>query len=380
MVPYEDYAHKEDPNWDFGMKLDARGDLIGTQARHTLKGSQFQQPLLEFSGACEGCGETPYVKLLTQLFGERMVIANATGCTSIWGASYPSTPYTVNKDGHGPAWGNSLFEDNAEYGFGMVVAHNHRRSLLHEQAESLLQDESVKISDELREKLQSWVENWKDGDISHQLFAQLPSLIAKEKDAHFSLQRLNAQTDLIPKLSQWMVGGDGWAYDIGYGGLDHVLASGENVNIMVLDTEVYSNTGGQISKATPMGAVHKFGMGGHLRNKKDLGMMAMEYGNVYVASCSELANMSQTVRAVLEAEAFDGPSLLLCYAPCIEHQSVERSIFTKIKSIAVNIYTVLADTHSVLPLLLYQVYKTIFAAADALPYGSRQWVLATIPK
>eukprot|EP01071_Lankesteria_metandrocarpae_P003553 Lankesteria_metandrocarpae@DN3034_c0_g1_i1.p1 len=323
MLPYEEENKREDTNWDFAIGLECRGEIIGTTARNTLKGSQFHQPLLEFSGACEGCGETPYVKLLTQMYGERMVIANATGCTSIWGASYPSAPYTTNAKGYGPAWGNSLFEDNAEYGFGMVVAANHRRERLVGLVKSFLETDAGTVSEELSGKLQEWVEKHGDPAPSQRLFEEIGPLLEKEKHKHALIPRLLAEVDILPKFSHWMIGGDGWAYDIGYGGLDHVIASGENVNILVLDTEVYSNTGGQKSKATPIGAVHKFSSGGCLRNKKDLGQIAMEYGNVYVASINELANMSQTVRALVEAEAYDGPSLVLAYAPCIEHNYIK---------------------------------------------------------
>jgi len=277
----------------------------------TVKGSQFRQPLLEFSGACPGCGESPYAKLVTQLFGERMYVANATGCTSIWGCSAPSAPYTVSKQGKGPAWANSLFEDNAEFGLGMAISTQARRNELRTVVENLI----PVIGDPAR----NWVKSMNDaqaaqvaGDV---LIAACEPLAGKYMDADYVLEN----RDMLTKPSVWIFGGDGWAYDIGYGGLDHVLASGENVNVLVFDTEVYSNTGGQSSKATPMGAVAAFAAAGKGVKKKDLAQIAMAYGYVYVAQVAMGANPEQTLRALREAEAYDGPSLVIAYAPCINH-------------------------------------------------------------
>ena len=278
---------------------------------NTVKGSQFKTPLMEFSGACPGCGESPYAKLITQLFGDRMFIANATGCSSIWGASAPSTPYTVNKEGKGPAWANSLFEDNAEFGFGMATSMNARRNELKSAAERLY--------DVIGVPAKAWVASMNDvkqaevtGNI---LLAEAEKIADKNADAKYVVDN----KDMLIKPSMWIFGGDGWAYDIGYGGVDHVLASGENVNIMVFDTEVYSNTGGQSSKSTPIGAVAKFAASGKSVKKKDLAQIAMAYGYVYVAQIAMGANPEQTLKALREAEAYDGPSLIIAYAPCINH-------------------------------------------------------------
>ena len=277
----------------------------------TVKGSQFKTPLMEFSGACPGCGESPYAKLITQLFGDRMFIANATGCSSIWGASAPSTPYTVNKEGKGPAWANSLFEDNAEFGFGMATSMNARRNELKSAAERLY--------DVIGEPAKAWVaamNDAKQAEVTGDAFLAAAEKIAdKNADAKYVVDN----KDMLIKPSMWIFGGDGWAYDIGYGGVDHVLASGENVNIMVFDTEVYSNTGGQSSKSTPIGAVAKFAASGKSVKKKDLAQIAMAYGYVYVAQIAMGANPEQTLKALREAEAYDGPSLIIAYAPCINH-------------------------------------------------------------
>lgn len=282
-------------------------------ARDSLKGSQFQQPLMEFSGACAGCGETPYVKLLTQMFGERMVVANATGCSSIWGASAPTTPYTTNKDGHGPAWGNSLFEDAAEFGFGMSMAYTQRRAKL---ADVVTEALSLDLADDLKAALQGWLDNKDDAEGSKKYGEEILGLLGGSDD-HPLLDELWHMSDLFTKKSVWIFGGDGWAYDIGYGGVDHVLASGEDINILVMDTEVYSNTGGQASKATPLGSIAKFAASGKKTAKKDLGRMAMTYGYVYVACVSMGANKQQVLKAFKEAEAYKGPSLIIAYAPCI---------------------------------------------------------------
>lgn len=287
----------------------------------TVKGSQFLQPLFEFSGACAGCGETPYIKLITQLFGERMMIANATGCSSIYGGSAPTCPYTTNHKGHGPAWANSLFEDNAEFGFGMTLAVEQRRDKL---AEVLAEVAETSVSPEFKEAIQAWLAGMHEADKSAQAGEQIKALIAGEiakasevlKD---KLAAVESMTDILTKKSVWILGGDGWAYDIGYGGLDHVLASGADVNILVMDTEVYSNTGGQASKATPTAAIAKFAASGKKTRKKDLGLMAMSYGYVYVASVAMGANYNQLMKAIQEAEAYPGPSLVIAYAPCINH-------------------------------------------------------------
>ena len=283
--------------------------------RFTVRGSQFSQPLLEFSGACAGCGETAYVKLLTQLFGERMIIANATGCSSIWGGSAPSNPYTTNADGNGPAWANSLFEDNAEYGFGISLASQERRRQLKRQVEEALEG---KLPAKLKAALTVWLEHWDDPATVKEPTDRIKTLLEKDH-ADPLLERIWKARDMLVPKSQWVIGGDGWAYDIGYGGLDHVMALNENVNILVLDTEVYSNTGGQTSKSTPIGAVAKFAAAGKETPKKNLGLMAMAYGNVYVASISMGANTTQCLKAFREAEEYDGPSLILAYSPCISH-------------------------------------------------------------
>jgi pyruvate-ferredoxin/flavodoxin oxidoreductase len=280
----------------------------------SVKGSQFQQPLLEFSGACAGCGETPYLKLITQLFGDRMIIANATGCSSIWGGSAPSVPFAVNKDRHGPAWANSLFEDNAEYGFGMVLATIQRRNKLAD----LIKEAREKASDELKEAFTGWLENKDNAEGSKEYGNKIKSLL-KNNHNNKLLNEIWESRTLLTKKSIWSVGGDGWAYDIGYGGLDHVIAMNEDINILVFDTEVYSNTGGQSSKATPIGSVAKFAASGKKTKKKDLGVMAMTYGYVYVTSVAMGANKNQLIKALKEAESYTGPSLIIAYSPCINH-------------------------------------------------------------
>lgn len=301
-------------NWESTMKISYKPNVMDVK---TLKGSQFAKPLLEFSGACPGCGETPYIRLLTQLFGDRMMIANATGCSSIWGASAPSIAYTVNELGKGPSWANSLFEDNAEFGYGMHLAVNQLRNKL---ADLMREAIMTPIAENLKQAFNEWLNVMDDSE---------GSKVASEKILFFLTQGSNTNNgilkeildkkDYLIKKSQWILGGDGWAYDIGYGGLDHVLASGSDVNLFVMDTEVYSNTGGQSSKSTPTGAVAKFAASGKKIRKKDLGMMAMSYGYVYVAQISMGANMNQTIKAIAEAEAYKGPSLIIAYAPCINH-------------------------------------------------------------
>jgi pyruvate-ferredoxin/flavodoxin oxidoreductase len=284
--------------------------------RFSVKGSQFQKPLLEFSGACAGCGETPYLKLVTQLFGDRMIIANATGCSSIWGGSAPSVPFTINKDGHGPAWANSLFEDNAEYGFGMVLGTIQRRNKLADMIKQAINEN--KVSGETKDAFEKWLENKNNADGSKEWGNKIKALLEKNHSDKL-LNEIWEERTMLTKKSIWSVGGDGWAYDIGYGGLDHVLAMGEDINILVFDTEVYSNTGGQSSKATPIGSVAKFAASGKKTKKKDLGLMAMTYGYVYVTSVAMGANMNQLIKALKEAESYPGPSLIIAYAPCISH-------------------------------------------------------------
>ena len=318
MKPLATQTEVQVPNHIFSTKLPVLDDLMPATS---VKGSQFRQPLFEFSGACPGCGETPYIKLVTQLFGDRMLIANATGCSSIYGGSAPVCPYTVNEDGHGPAWANSLFEDNAEYGFGMELAVSHRRQKLADLVREALES---KVSTDLQEALKNWLDNMDDGEKSKEFGRKIVDLIELEitaPDVEFNplLIEILDRRDYLTKKSIWIIGGDGWAYDIGYGGLDHVIASGHDVNILVLDTEVYSNTGGQSSKATPTGAVAKFAASGKPTRKKDLGLMAMSYGYVYVASVAMGANKNQLMKAVREAESYHGPSLIIAYSPCINH-------------------------------------------------------------
>ncbi|MGN0824701.1 MAG: pyruvate:ferredoxin (flavodoxin) oxidoreductase [Candidatus Coproplasma sp.] len=300
----------EAENWEYAVELPE----VDTSKfkKETVKGCQFCTPLFEFSGACAGCGETPYVKVVTQLFGEDMVIANATGCSSIYGGSSPTCPYTTNKQGHGPAWANSLFEDNAEFGYGMNLAYSARRN--HVKA---LVEELMAKADHGKEVCQAWLDSFNDREASKKASADLVAALEKCPDP-LAKQILDAK-DCLAKKSIWIFGGDGWAYDIGYGGLDHVLASGEDVNVLVLDTEVYSNTGGQASKSTNIGAVAKFASAGKRVKKKDLGMIAKSYGYVYVAQCAMGSNPAQLLKALSEAEAYHGPSLIICYAPCINH-------------------------------------------------------------
>lgn len=303
------------PAWDYA--INKVTEKVNPMKKSTVKGSQFEQPLFEFSGACAGCGETPYVKLVTQLFGDRMMIANATGCSSIYGASAPAMPYTVNKKGHGPSWANSLFEDNAEYGLGMFLGVEQSRNRVEEMIDELLA--AGKGSDELKAAMQSWKENKNVAEGTRERAEALVNGLTKEAAGDADLQELLDMKQYFVKRSHWIFGGDGWAYDIGYGGLDHVLASGKNVNVLVLDTEVYSNTGGQSSKATPTAAIAQFAASGKRTKKKDLGMMAMSYGYVYVAQVAMGYDKNQLVKALTEAEAYDGPSLVIAYCPCINH-------------------------------------------------------------
>lgn len=314
MKPNATQVEKEKDNWEYASKHVSIKD--GLMDKFSIKGSQFCQPLLEFSGACAGCGETPYAKLVTQLFGDRMIIANATGCSSIWGGSAPSTPYTTNKDGHGPAWANSLFEDNAEFGYGMYLGMEQNRDRLADRARAAIE---ANLGADLNEALQNWLDNKDKGEESKEAARKLIPVLEKYAAQSEEVAEILNNKEYLVKKSQWIFGGDGWAYDIGFGGLDHVLASGADVNVLVFDTEVYSNTGGQASKSTPTAAVAKFAAAGKRIRKKDLGMMAMSYGYVYVAQIALGADMNQAIKAIKEAEAYPGPSLIIAYAPCINH-------------------------------------------------------------
>ena len=315
MVKFNDEAMARQKVFDYGVKLAAKENPT---KKTTVIGSQFEKPLFEFSGACAGCGETPYAKLLTQLFGDRMMIANATGCSSIWGASAPAMPYTKNFNGHGPAWGNSLFEDNAEYGLGMFLGVKAVRETLTADVEKAIQELGTGNS-ELVEALTDWKDNRDVGENTRDRADKLTALLEVQKGDDALLNKIYDNRDFFVKRSQWILGGDGWAYDIGYGGLDHVLASGEDINVFVFDTEVYSNTGGQASKATPAAAIAQFAATGKKTKKKDLGKMAMSYGYVYVAQVSMGADQNQLLKAITEAEAYPGPSLIIAYSPCINH-------------------------------------------------------------
>lgn len=308
----------EAANWEFGVQISDKSERVNVK---TVKGSQFAMPYLEFSGACAGCGETPYAKLVTQLFGDRMMIAQATGCSSIWGGSAPSMPYTTNELGQGPAWANSLFEDNAEYGYGMAMSLGNSRRDLIATVEDLLNC-GCDLPEDVRKALQGWYDVREDGNATKAAAEAVYEILGADlgcDDCNAKLAHVAELADHLVKKSVWIFGGDGWAYDIGFGGLDHVLASGENVNVLVFDTEVYSNTGGQSSKSTPTAAVAKFAAAGKKIGKKDLGRIAMTYGYVYVAQCAMGADKNQLMKAITEAEAYNGPSLIICYAPCINH-------------------------------------------------------------
>ncbi|HIV85763.1 MAG TPA: pyruvate:ferredoxin (flavodoxin) oxidoreductase [Candidatus Monoglobus merdigallinarum] len=313
MKPIDAVADKEEPNWDYAMTVPSKANLVDT--KKSIKNSQFAMPYLEFSGACAGCGETPYIKLITQLFGDRMMVANATGCTSIWGGSAPSMPYCKDENGRGPAWANSLFEDNAEFGLGMVVANKKIRETL----VSRMNEAMDAVSPELQAAFKEWIEGKDNADASKAAAAKIEALIKDADMSNAAVKEIADRTDFLVKRSQWVFGGDGWAYDIGYGGLDHVIAADMDINIFVVDTEVYSNTGGQASKATPTAAIAKFAASGKRVKKKDLGMIATTYGYVYVAQIALGANMQQALTAIKEAEAYPGPSLIIAYAPCINH-------------------------------------------------------------
>jgi len=315
MKPIASQTTVQTRNFNFSEKVSYK-EAFG---RETVKGSQFRQSLMEFSGACAGCGETPYVKVITQLFGERMIVANATGCSSIWGASAPTTPYCVNSDGHGPAWGNSLFEDAAEFGYGIEMATDQRRTHLVELMTEAAKGETGKI----KTAMNAWLKGRDDVELAGKAGDKLKAALKGTRKK--ALKEIASMSDLYTKKSMWIFGGDGWAYDIGYGGVDHVIASGKDINILVMDTEVYSNTGGQASKATPLGSIAKFAASGKTTGKKDLGRMAMTYGYVYVASVSMGANKNQFLKAIKEAEAYPGPSVIIAYAPCI-NQGIKKGM------------------------------------------------------
>lgn len=331
MSPLEDQV-KEMENWEYAMTLSKKENPMN---KFTVKGSQFEQPLLEFSGACAGCGETPYAKLMTQLFGDRMYFANATGCTQAWGAACPSVPYTTNHEGHGPAWSNSLFENNAEFSLGMCLAVKQQRERVTSKVEELLKLAENTISKDTKEALEGWLANKDDSDKTRYVSTKLIKALENTKlegESQELLEFILDNKEHLVKKSMWMYGGDGWAYDIGYGGLDHVLASGENVNVLVVDTEVYSNTGGQSSKATPLGAVAQFAASGKKTVKKDLGMLAMTYGYIYVAQVAMGANQTQLIKALEEAESYPGPSLVIAYAPCINHGIKKGMAYAQLES------------------------------------------------
>ena len=318
MKPLATQTEKEIPNHEFSLTIPFKEEL---GKRDSVKGSQFFKPLLEFSGACSGCGETPYVKVLTQLFGERMTIANATGCSSIWGGSAPTAPYCTNSQGAGPAWASSLFEDAAEYGYGMMLAFNNRRKILASKVKQALESD---INTEIKENLEGWL-NGMNNAAQSQLYADKLKAQLCSNTGNALLDSIFEDSSILVKKSHWIFGGDGWAYDIGYGGVDHVLASGDDINILVMDTEVYSNTGGQSSKATPTGAIAKYAASGKKIGKKDLGRIMMNYGYIYVASIAMGASKQQTIKALVEAESYPGPSLVICYAPCI-NQGIRKGM------------------------------------------------------
>jgi pyruvate-ferredoxin/flavodoxin oxidoreductase len=314
MKPAEQEIEMESENWEYGLTITTKENAMDSK---TLKGSQFLRPLFEFNGACPGCGETPYVKLVTQLYGDRMVIANATGCSSIYGASAPSVPYSTNSEGRGPAWANSLFEDNAEYGYGIYLGAKQIRERI---AEVMRQGINSPMDESIKASFSEWLDGMDDGEKSKAAAAKVLDALKNHKhNDNKIIQEIMDKKAYLVKQSQWIIGGDGWAYDIGYGGLDHVIAAGDDVNILVLDTEIYSNTGGQSSKSTPTAAVAKFAAAGKKIRKKDLGMMAMSYGYVYVAQIAMGANMNHTIKAITEAESYKGPSLIIAYAPCVSH-------------------------------------------------------------
>ena len=313
MVPLAQVRDVESKNWEYAMTLTNKGDLVD---KTTVKGSQFQPPMIEFNGACAGCGETQYIKMLTQLFGSKMILADAMGCSMVWGGTSGLIPFTVDKNGYGPTWCSSLFEDHAEYGFGITKANTIKRNRLTSNIETALATEGV--STELKSCMQKWLDNKNDKVICDELFEQMKPLIAAQKNIP-AVKAVADYQDMLPVITTWLYGGDGWAYDIGFGGLDHVLASGENIKIMILDTEMYANTGGQQSKATQMSAVAKFAAGGKNLMKKDMGRIAMNYKNIYVASVAIGADARQTIKALTEANSYNGPALIIAYSPCQQH-------------------------------------------------------------
>jgi pyruvate-ferredoxin/flavodoxin oxidoreductase len=313
MVSLEEHKKEYERCWEFMQDMEP-GDMNKKKVS-TVKESQFLKPLMEFSGACAGCGETPYAKLVTQLFGDRMVISTSAGCATVWSGSTPSVPYAKNKHGRGPAWGFSLFEDNAEYGYGMHLGANAVRMIVAKKISEFIPDVS---NENLKKDMIEWYDGLSVSEGTYDRANALITSLEKEKDNPAVMDILKYK-DYLVKQSNWVFGGDGWAYDIGYGGLDHVLASGEDINVLVFDTEVYSNTGGQSSKATTTAAIAKFAAAGKKTKKKDLGMMAISYGYVYVAQIAMGADMNQTLKAILEAEAYPGPSLIIAYAPCVNH-------------------------------------------------------------
>jgi pyruvate-ferredoxin/flavodoxin oxidoreductase len=335
MQPIGTQLEKEIPNWQFAVEnISFKENLPYGPA---FKDSQFKAPLIEFSGACAGCGETPYIKLVTQLFGERMMISNATGCSSIWAASAPSTAYTINREGKGPSWANSLFEDNAEFGYGMYLAVKQLRNKLHDNMRKL---NGMNVEEKVKEAFHDWIHYKEDGraseEASKKVVDVLEHFVSTDPEITQLVNEIKANRDYLTKRSVWLVGGDGWAYDIGYGGLDHVMASGEDVNVLVFDTEVYSNTGGQASKSTPTSAIAKFAASGKKQGKKDLGRMMISYGNVYVAQVGINADNTQLIKALREAEEHHGPSLIIAYAPCINHgikEGMGRSMATIKKAV-----------------------------------------------
>jgi pyruvate-ferredoxin/flavodoxin oxidoreductase len=367
MKPIDSQAELQEENRRFAETLAPKGHLV---KRNTVIGSQFQQPLLEFSGACSGCGETPYARLVTQLFGERMMVANATGCTSIWGASAPVSPYCVNHQGHGPAWNNSLFEDAAEFGYGFHMAVLQRRRQLADQVREALSGE---LSGELREELTAWLQGMHAPELSRHHGDRMKELLP-ETESHPLLKEIAAARDLYTKKSIWIYGGDGWAYDIGFGGLDHVLAMGEDVNLLVMDTELYSNTGGQCSKATQLGAIARFGAAGKRTLKKDLGRTAMTYGYVYVASVSIGADKNQTLKAIVEAEAYPGPSLIVAYSTCI-NQGLRKGMGTSIEETQLAVKSGYWPLYRYNPLLKLEG-KNPFILESKQPDGSLQSFLS----
>jgi pyruvate-ferredoxin/flavodoxin oxidoreductase len=316
MTPFEETLGQQ-AQFDYTVTLDDKKEVIEKYKETTVKGSQFKKPLLEFSGACGGCGETPYAKLITQLFGDRMYIANATGCSSIWGNSSPSTPYTTTKEGKGPAWNNSLFEDAAEFGYGMLLAQNAMRDAIKERVNNIIASDNAPA--ETKAAAKEWLDTFGIGILNGAASDKLVDAIEKQEKKCDDCEYILNNKDFLSKKSQWVFGGDGWGYDIGFGGVDHVLASGKDINVMVFDTEVYSNTGGQASKSTPTGAIAQFAAGGKEEKKKDLASIAMSYGYVYVAQIAMGADFNQTIKALAEAEAYPGPSLIIAYAPCINH-------------------------------------------------------------